>query len=242
MLENINRGARDSLRRLLPRWLRAVARYFKVLEVDYNHLQSAYKNECIDRDGSPIPWYTYPMIEYLRQLDFGRRVVFEYGGGNSTFFWASRAREVICVEDDAEWADYIRGRCYPNVSVKYVPGKLEYVAEITRYEDGFDVIVIDGSHSRCKCAQTALTKLNRGGMIVLDNSDHYYRTAQVLRDADLIQVDMTGFGPIQGCTWTTSLFLHRAFDIHPVGGKQPQPGIGSSPTSEPERIRREGDC
>ena len=25
---------------------------------------------CLDRDGNPIPWYTYPAIEYLSQFDY----------------------------------------------------------------------------------------------------------------------------------------------------------------------------
>jgi hypothetical protein len=227
---------------IFPKWLLVVARYIKVLEFDYNHFQSAYQNRCIDRDGLAIPWYTYPAIEYLKQLDFSDKIVFEYGGGNSTFFWGSRAGKAICVEDNLDWAKYIESRKMGNVQVKYIPDKSEYVAEISRHVGGFDIIVIDGSHSRCKCAQIAITKLNPGGIIILDNSDHYFKSARILRDADLIQVDMTGFGPIQGCTWTTSIFFHRAFNTQPKNNRQPQLGIGSSPSSEQERALHEGDC
>lgn len=34
---------------------------------------------CIDRDGNPIPWYTYPAIEYLSQFDVTDKDVFEFG-------------------------------------------------------------------------------------------------------------------------------------------------------------------
>lgn len=227
---------------LIPQWLRGVIRVIKVLEIDYNHFNSARLRSCIARDGLPLPWYTYPTIEYLNQLDFTDSVVFEYGGGNSTFYWASRAKEVICLEDDAEWAEHIRNAHHSNVSVRYVSDKEAYVTEISQYSQGFDVIVVDGAHSRCKCAQAALAKLNPGGMIILDNSDHYFRTAQVLREANLIQVDMTGFGPIQGCSWTTSLFLHREFNTPPIKNIQPKPGIGSSLSNEKDRMLHEGDC
>src|SRR5688572_10403591 len=51
--------------------------------------------------GQPIPWYTYPAIEFIRQLDFSQSTVFEYGSGNSTMFWAASAARVISVEEDA---------------------------------------------------------------------------------------------------------------------------------------------
>ena len=225
---------------LLPGWLRAVVRYIKVLEIDYNHFQSAYQRKCIDRTGMPIPWYTYPAIEYLKQLDFSQKTVFEYGGGSSTLFWASRSRKVVCVEEDKGWADFVRDKCPSNANVRYVPDAVSYVSEIDRFEEDFDVIVIDGGHSRYQCAQTAINRVKTGGMIILDNSDHYFRTAKALRDANFIQIDMTGFGPIQGNTWTTSLFLHRAFDIEPIDDLQPKPGVGSVIPSEEERILREG--
>ena len=39
---------------------------------------------CLDRNGNPIPWYTYPAIEYLSQFDYSRKTIFEFGCGNSS--------------------------------------------------------------------------------------------------------------------------------------------------------------
>ena len=36
---------------------------------------------CLDKDGNPIPWYTYPAIEYLSQFDYSDKEIFEYGCG-----------------------------------------------------------------------------------------------------------------------------------------------------------------
>lgn len=58
---------------------------------------------CIDRDGNPIPWYTYPAIEYLSQFDVTDKDVFEFGCGNSSLFWADRARLVTSIEDNPDW-------------------------------------------------------------------------------------------------------------------------------------------
>lgn len=37
--------------------------------------------------------------------------VFEYGGGGSTMFFTSRAREVVTVEHNAEWFDTLQKEC-----------------------------------------------------------------------------------------------------------------------------------
>ena len=58
---------------------------------------------CLDRNGNPIPWYTYPAIEYLSQFDYSRKTIFEFGCGNSSLFWASRAERVVSIEDNLQW-------------------------------------------------------------------------------------------------------------------------------------------
>jgi hypothetical protein len=66
-----------------------------------------------------------------------------------------------------------------------------------------------------------------GGMIVLDNADWLPESSRLLREAGLIEIDMTGFSPINDYTSTTSLYLHRAFRFAPLLERQPTPGIGA---------------
>lgn len=104
--------------------------------------------------------------------------------------------------------------------------KNDYVNSIKLHSQKYDVIIIDGSH-RYECALNSVEKLRIGGSVILDNSDWYEKTASFLRDANLIEVDMTGFGPINGYTWTTSFFFHREFNFKPLYNRQPVHGIGS---------------
>ena len=83
-----------------------------------------------------------------------------------------------------------------------------------------------GSHTASNCARNAVQHLKPGGMIVLDNSDWLPMSAQLLRDAGLLEVDMAGFVPLVAHTQTTSLF-HRSFSFSTVG-RQPQPPPGAS--------------
>lgn len=201
-------------------------RLFKRLEFDYGHMYTALKWSCVDRERNPIPWYTYPAIEYIKQLDFSEKTVFEFGAGNSTLFWGSVAKQVVSVENNAGWYERISKEAGDNARITLARDKKTYVQHILTTDGDFDVIVIDGSH-RYDCAQAAISKLRCGGVIILDNSDWHVRAAQSLRESGLIQVDMTGLGPIGHYAWTTTFFFHRQFSFSPAGDRQPQHGIGS---------------
>lgn len=223
------RAARSPLR---PMYWRRSLQAAKRLWFDYGHLRSVCTESAVDRDGHPLPWYTYPAIEFLAQLDFSGCRVFEYGTGNSTLFWAQRAREVVSVEHDPQWYDYVRARVPANAAVIYEPDLQAYAAAIARVAGGFDVIVVDGPArqlTRARAAAAALTRLNPGGLIILDNSDWLPTSTTLLREADLLQVDFSGFVPIATGTQTTSLYFHRECRLQPLGARQPQLSLGAAP-------------
>ncbi len=198
----------------------------RVLAEDFGHTRTAAEWLCVDKDGAPIPWYTYPAIEYLRGLDFSEMDVFEYGSGYSTLFWSRHARGVVSVEHDSEWHARMSPLIPGNVSYRLLPDKDSYLQAIRECPRRFDVVVIDGEH-REDCVPFALDKLKENGLIILDNSDWFSGVASMLRAADLIQVDMQGFGPINHYTWTTSLFFRRGTALRPSHARQPVPGPGS---------------
>jgi hypothetical protein len=218
------------LKRLLPsHWTPSLAAA-RSLWFDYAHLASVRTGSCVDAQQKPVPWYTYPAIEYVKQLDFRGRSVFEFGSGNSTLFWASAAARVVSVEDDERWFRMMAPKVPRNCELILESDLDAYPAVITRSGEQYDVIVVDGAargKTRLRCAEAALGHLRDGGMIILDNSDWLPESARLLREAGLIQVDMTGFVPINRHTQTTSFFLHRAFAFQPRGPRQPMPGPGA---------------
>jgi hypothetical protein len=216
------------LRNLPPRPLGTALACLKILESDYGHFRSSFQYSAVDKDNHPIPWYTYPAIEYLKQLDFSEKTVFEYGSGNSSLFWASIAKSVVSVEENKEWHQKIsKNNNFDNLKIHLIQDEELYLAHILSYEEDFDVIVVDGKFSRYRSAQLAITKLRQGGMIILDNADWWVKTSSFLRSCNLIEVDMTGFSPINGYTLTTSFFLHREFNFQPKSRHQPEHGIGA---------------
>lgn len=183
--------------------------------------------QCLDREGKPIPWYTYPAIEYIKQLDLSEKRVFEYGSGHSTIFWSSRCKTLTSVEHDELWFRRIRDQLPEKVSYHLRQSTEDYVNVIEEDDKHFDIIIIDGAY-RYDCAAAALKKLNSSGFIILDNSDWMTNSSQLLREAGLIEVDMSGFGPINNYTWTTSFYFSRQVELKPAGDRQPAAGIGSS--------------
>jgi hypothetical protein len=230
LLVRARTGAALTASRLRPQRWSASWQAARTLWLQYGHLRSVQTESAVDRTGHPVPWYTYPAIEYLRQFDFSDKRVFEWGSGNSTLFWAGRAAEVISVEDDERWYAMAEQRRPVNCTLQLEPDLRRYVAAIDAFPGGFDIIVVDGparGRTRFKCATAALRHLRHGGLIILDNSDWLPESARLLRESGLLQVDMSGFIPIGGHTQTTSIFLHRACELRPIGGRQPQPSIGA---------------
>ena len=198
----------------------AVLRNAYTLAFDHGQRHGSVVNAARE----PIPWYTYPAIEYLSQLDARELSVFEFGTGSSSLFWAARARQVFAVENDPAWHARIAAQRPPNLQLYLREAKDGYVACLAEQHERFDLIVIDGRWRRA-CARLAPQHLREGGLLVLDNTDWHPRTAADLRAAGFLQVDFSGFGPLNAYAWTTSLFLRADTRLQrgfrsplPIGG------------------------
>ena len=188
---------------------------------------------CLDRDGNPIPWYTYPAIEYLSQFDYSSKKVLEYGCGYSSLFWSNRAQKVVSIEDNLQWFEKWRKEFKAeNLDIRWRDEGEIY--EKAAFEDNqkYDVIVIDGKR-RWQCAEAAVRALEQGGMVILDDSDRintseeYVKAVDILQKANLLQVDFYGFCPMNNYTKTTSVFFSRDFHFESLYKVQPVNGWGN---------------
>jgi len=187
--------------------------------------KSLEQNVCMLGDGRVIPMMSYGLIEYLMGLDLSAFDVLELGGGHSTEFWSQRVRSMLTLESDSSWADILRSRGFTNAEVRTSPADT-IAAEVLTLGRRFDIIVVDISGNRYRCAKAALQVLKPGGFILLDNADWYPNTTELLRRADLIQVDFHDFRPLRWYRCSTSLFLHKEFRARPRDGRLPLPLIG----------------
>ena len=189
------------------RQLRTQGRNFKSLAQGYGQWLSIRGCNSVDKEGQPIPWYTYPTIEYLSHLELSTLRVFEYGSGNSTLWWAARVSHVTSVEDDRGWYDKIKSSLnFQNVDYRLARNSREYFSMAT---NDFDIYIVDGTHRR-ECLEH-VASLESGMMLILDNSDWYPKSVSFLQEElGWMQVDFHGFGPINNYTWTTSVFVNPA--------------------------------
>lgn len=179
-----------------------------------------------DAEGRPIPWITYPALDYLSQLDFSQANVLEYGGGQSSLWWATRARTVTTVEGGSEWAATLRRLAPANLTVIGPVEASAYAQAPLGSGQTYQVIVIDGL-MRLESAQASLPFLAEGGLLVLDNADRYPRICDWLRSQYMVEIDFHGFGPVNDYTWCTSVFLRAHSILAHSGGKWPKAVYGS---------------
>lgn len=207
--------------------LAAAKRSFQIMKTLFfgqGFIRSVLDAKPVGPDDEPIPWFTYPAIEYLKQFDFSAKRIFEYGSGNSSLFWARHAKEVIAVESDRRWFEHVARTRPPNLLLLLETDKENYVSSIRKREQKFDVIVIDGQW-RNACANICADHLMDHGMIIFDNSDRHYDGCTKLRGRGFFQIDFSGFSPINGYASTTSLFIRAPTSLQsnfspadPVGG------------------------
>lgn len=190
---------------------------------EYNLYGSAKKYSAINRAGEPIPWIAFPAYEQLEQWDLSMKSVFEFGGGNSTLYWARKAFGVVSVEDDKEWFDNISPQLPENAVMHYGTDEnyLDFI------QGKFDIIMVDSDDRfRVKAALIAPEHLNPGGVIILDNADNYGQAAEYLRSQGFNQIDFSGPCPIVDYWSTTSFFFKGNHDFKPKYMRQPIYAIG----------------
>jgi hypothetical protein len=209
---------------------------FRILAESYGQYKTIRQMECLGSDGSKIPWYTYPAIEYLNGIDFSEKIIFEYGSGNSSAYWAKKARSIFSVEHDKEWYSKIKNELADNQVVTLCETEEMYLNSIQNFPNKVDVIIIDGKH-REKCAKQVREHLSETGIVILDNADWYKATSKYFREElDLIEVDFHGFGPINSYTWTTSIFFTRSARLKPINNVQPHYSIAAKKNGDYEKF------
>jgi len=174
--------------------------------------RSVKENRCLDAEGNPLPWMTYPAIDFLKTRIGKEMSVFEYGCGESTLWWSKRVKEVTSVENDKFWYGNIAARIPENVNLLHIDLEYggSYSSKISEYKNCFDIIVIDG-RDRINCARNCLGALKTDGVIIWDNSDRqeYESGYNFLYDNGFRKIEFAGFSPIVNIKSETGVFYRE---------------------------------
>jgi len=165
----------------------------------------------VDADGSPIPWVTYSFIDFIKERLSKQHTVFEFGSGNSTYFYAKYAGIVVSVEHDKEWFDKIeKSEAKPENSeliyCELVRGG-DYCQTPLKLGEKFDIIIVDG-RDRVNCCKKGLEALTEAGVLVLDDSEReeYQEAVGFLTEKGFKHLSFSGISPGLFYLKATSVF------------------------------------
>lgn len=135
--------------------------------------RSLEEKKPVDKDGNPIPWFTYPAIEFLKERLNKDMIAFEYGCGNSTLFFSERIKEIVSIETDRDWYNKIKFKLKSNCNLIFYDNNsadYNYPEAIKQFNKIFDVIIVDAIE-RNEVIKIAADYLSNSGVLILDNSD-----------------------------------------------------------------------
>lgn len=134
--------------------------------------------QITDERNIVMPWFTHPFLAQLKTWDLSDKVILEYGGGFSTYWWSSLAKEVWTIDTNEEWlkdiSEQFMGMDGTNTKLFYrkaTDGDPNAIADYIAFPDGCkpDIIVVDGI-DRFECLRYAIEYLmGKGGIIIYDN-------------------------------------------------------------------------
>ena len=132
------------------------------------------------------PWLVKGAIRFCESILTKDMLVYEWGSGRSTTWFAERVKKVTSIEYNKEWYEIvtknIKERGIDNVDLRYIPLEHEksapthenydpmpnYVTDIEK-EPSPDFIIIDG-HYRRACVNYAIKNLKAGGYLLIDDT------------------------------------------------------------------------
>lgn len=180
---------------------------------DIGWIESYDHQSSVDAHGDPLPWVTYSFIDFIKDRISDQHLVFEFGSGSSTLFYAKRAKAVVSVEHDQEWLNKISAQKPANAEMIFAELEANGAYSQMPVSTGkqYDIIIVDG-RDRVNCCMNALPALSKTGVLVLDDSerDFYLPAIDFLKKSGFRELSFSGISPGLFYYKTTSVFYRSA--------------------------------
>ena len=166
-----------------------------------------------DEAGNPVPWMTYPAIDFLKKNLNKNHEIFEFGCGSSTLFFAQRVKQVTGIETREKWFAMLKSANLSNVEIILMEDGLTndlYQKFAKNSEKKFDFIIVD-SIKRFLSATNSIDALKPGGSIILDDSerDNYKKIFNFFAEKNFSRQDFPGVAPGQDRVKNTTIFTSK---------------------------------
>ncbi len=134
-------------------------------------MQSFEEGVPQDQNKNPVPWMNYSAVKLLEERLNNNLSLFEFGSGYSTCFYASKVRNVISVEYDRNWYQFMESTLPANASLIFKDKDVDggYCRTISSMTTNYDVVIVDG-RDRVNCIKQSISALSSEGVILLDDS------------------------------------------------------------------------
>lgn len=180
--------------------------------VDIGWFNAFEKKEPVGANNEPIPWITYPAIDFLSQRLNQVFDVFEFGIGNSTLFYAPKINTLTAVEHDIRWYEKVKSKLPPNVNLmhKELQYDGEYCRAVLSDTKKYNILIVDG-RDRVNCIKHSLSALTPDGVIILDDSQrqNYMPAREFLVQNNFKFIDFWGISPGYFNRMCTTIFYRE---------------------------------
>ncbi len=155
----------------------------------------------------PVPFIVMDAIRFLTTLVQPGMKVVEAGGGNSSLWFLEKNTHVTTYEHSSEWAGFIQQTVRENplrfheknFNIKVMQGSSALADMALIPDQSLDFVLVDCMNDftrRNDCMEVLMSKVKKGGWMVLDNSDNpvNWVGADLLKGKEMHK--FSGFAPM----------------------------------------------
>ena len=149
-----------------------------------------------------IPWWPYPLIEWLDRCPLEGKNILEFGSGQSTLYFDRRGAKIESYEHNFEWAKYVSSELYLEgqvIAVDSLP------AGIKPLRTSYDMIIVDSINRRA-CLELASRMISADGTIIADDTGSW----DLGMLPEFKRTNFTGMRPAYSLKTTATLFSRKA--------------------------------
>lgn len=167
------------------------------------------------------PWYVNTCMDRIKQMDLSDKIVFEYGLGASTIWWATKAKKLVGVDHNQDWLEKTDMElCAKGIENKTrlfrinthegdTTAARDLYVTLYNAEEKPNIVIVDGVH-RYECAEYAVNVL-KPEILIVDNHQQDYvfmcpKLDELLKGVRMerfVQADHTDHS---GNPWATAIF------------------------------------